>query len=182
MTAQQPYDVLRTIGDVELRHYPVSVLAQVQVRGAAEKAGNQAFRSLVRYIGGKNQRQESLAMTAPVLQEDAAEAGLTEVGAPGSDSWSVSFVLPGDGKLADYPVPNDSAVQLVEIPAHDAAAIRWSGRWSHATVLSKTEELEAALHRLGWRVTGPPRWARYDPPWKPTFLRRNEVILPVDTE
>ena len=179
MTAEQPYESVKTVGDVELRHYPVSVVAQVQVGGAAEKAGNQAFRSLVRYIGGKNQTQESLAMTAPVLQQDAASArpsqGKTDLG----DQWAVSFVLPGDGQLADYPAPSDPAVRLIEVPAHDAVAIRWSGRWSHATVVSKTAELQAAADRLGWRISGPSRWARYDPPWKPTFLRRNEVILPV---
>jgi hypothetical protein len=33
---------------------------------------------------------------------------------------------------------------------------------------------------LGYRVSGEPRWARYDPPWKPWFLRRNEVIVPIE--
>jgi hypothetical protein len=26
---------------------------------------------------------------------------------------------------------------------------------------------------------GSPVWARYDPPWKPWFLRRNEVLIEV---
>jgi hypothetical protein len=32
---------------------------------------------------------------------------------------------------------------------------------------------------LGYHSVGEPRWARYDPPWKPWFARRNEVIIPI---
>jgi len=28
-------------------------------------------------------------------------------------------------------------------------------------------------------VSGKPMWARYDPPWKPGFPHRNEVLVPI---
>jgi hypothetical protein len=31
------------------------------------------------------------------------------------------------------------------------------------------------------RAIGEAEWARYDPPFKPWFLRRNEVLIPVET-
>lgn len=34
--------------------------------------------------------------------------------------------------------------------------------------------------RSGLTTVGEPVWARYDPPWKPWFLRRNEVLLEID--
>jgi hypothetical protein len=194
MTPQQRYTKLNQVGDVELRHYPRSVLAQVEVSGPADTAGNRAFRSLVSYIGGQNKKKESLAMTAPVIQEEAPEkrskndaktaarasSDADHADGPTSgDSWWVSFVLPGDGDLKDYPDPSDPKVRLLDMPAHDAAAMRWSGRWRHATLVVKTTELDTVLARIGWQKSGSPRWARYDPPWKPAFLRRNEVIVPV---
>jgi hypothetical protein len=29
------------------------------------------------------------------------------------------------------------------------------------------------------QATGEPVWARYDPPFKPWFMRRNEILIPV---
>ena len=69
MTEQQPYEVLEQGDGFELRHYPAHVVAEVEVEGSFEDAGNRAFRSLFRYITGHNRSQESVAMTAPVVQE-----------------------------------------------------------------------------------------------------------------
>lgn len=182
MTEQQSYEVLARHGSVELRRYAACVVADVSVSGSIEAAGNAAFRPLVSYISGANRAApsmttlpegtgERLAMTAPVLQA----AG----GAGSAGEWIVSFVLPGDRDIADYPQPNDPRVSLRAVPGHDAAAVRWSGRWSGSNVEARTEELQDELRLRGWVPTGPPQWARYDPPWKPAFLRRNEIVIPV---
>lgn len=152
-------------------------------RCGAARAGNIAFRPLVRYISGANRSTRKLAMTAPVLQEPVAEklamtAPVLQEAAD-EDSWVVSFVLPGEGTVADYPEPTDPAVSLRQLPAHDAAAIRYSGRWTAANVDKHTATLLGSVADAGWTVAGSPRWARYDPPWKPAFARRNEVIVPL---
>ena len=41
------------------------------------------------------------------------------------------------------------------------------------------EALREVLTANGRTTVGEPIWARYDPPWKPWFLRRNEVLVPV---
>jgi hypothetical protein len=184
MTAQQPFVVLHHTKDLELRHYPRAVVAEIDVTGSASRAGNAAFRPLVSYIGGHNKASSKMAMTAPVAQEVASEklamtAPVLQEAAE-SDRWTVSFVLPGDRPLSDYPEPLDPRVHLREIAAHDAAALRWSGRWSYSIVIDKQATLRAAITDNGWVASGEPRWARYDPPWKPPFLRRNEIIIPVD--
>jgi hypothetical protein len=46
-------------------------------------------------------------------------------------------------------------------------------------VTARTAELRAELERRGWEAAGAPLWARFDPPWKPAFLRRNEIVIPV---
>jgi hypothetical protein len=40
--------------------------------------------------------------------------------------------------------------------------------------------LQAALLLAGLTPVGPPRFARFDPPFKPWFLRRNEVVQDVE--
>ena len=65
MTEQQPYDVVRTEPDFELRHYPAHVVAQTVVRGGSfEGAGSRAFRYLLGYISGDNTGRQSIEMTA----------------------------------------------------------------------------------------------------------------------
>ncbi len=165
MTEQQEYTVLATYPDAELRDYPRCTVADVTLTGSAERVGNRAFGPLVRYISAKN-----LAMTAPVLQAET----------PGENEWTVSFVLPGGRALTDYPVPDDAQVRLREVPRHLAMASRWTGRWSYATVEKRTQVLRELIAAQGLRALGPPVWARYDPPWKPWFARRNEVLIEVE--
>ena len=181
MTAEVPYEVIATADGVELRRYPRHVTADVKVKGSAGSAGNKAFRPLASYINGKNQAQQSLPMTAPVLQEDGEKLGMTAPVLQERDdkAWVVSFVLPGSRSLAEYPKPLDDRIQLREVPTHEAAAIRWSGRWTYSSVQEHTQELLDVMQEMSWLAEGSPVWARYDPPWKPFFLRRNEVIIKV---
>ena len=72
MTEQQPYEVLEQRDGFELRLYPPHLVAEVQIEGSFEDAGNRAFRSLFRYITGANRSRSSVAMTAPVVQETAS--------------------------------------------------------------------------------------------------------------
>ena len=43
MTEQQPYSTVRHYPTFDLRHYPEHVLAEVEVHGSFERAGNAAF-------------------------------------------------------------------------------------------------------------------------------------------
>ena len=36
------------------------------------------------------------------------------------------------------------------------------------------------MRNRGLRIAGDPVWARYNPPFAPWFLRRNEILVPVD--
>lgn len=182
MTEQQRYRVLQRRGPVELRRYETCTVADVLVHGSVEQAGNAAFRPLAAYISGGNRSRSDLQMTAPVIQEPASER--LAMTAPviqepaGERRWTVSFVLPGSRPTEQYPEPRDPRVTLREVPEHTAAALRWSGRWTEANVARHTRELTEAVAAEGWLPAGAPRWARYDPPWKPPFARRNEIVLP----
>jgi hypothetical protein len=173
MTEQQQYEVVSTVGSVELRRYARCTVADVVMQGSASSVGNKAFGPLVRYISSAQ-----LSMTAPVLQASSS-------GSVAAESWTVSFVLPGSKGLDDYPLPVDAQVSLREMPEHLALATTWSGRWSYSSVESHTATILSLLSDPASPLSsqfvqaGAPVWARYDPPWKPWFLRRNEVLIEV---
>ena len=187
MTEQQPYDVLEQHDGFELRRYPEHVVAEVELDGSFEDAGNRAFRFLFRYITGANQSQSSVAMTAPVVQE-AAPSEKVAMTAPvvqaegAGGGYVVAFVLPASMTLETAPVPTDPAVRVRAVPERLAAAVRYSGRWSQGSFERHLAELLDAVAAAGLVPTGAPRFARFDPPFKPWFLRRNEVVVDVVRE
>jgi hypothetical protein len=174
------YTVERELGGVEIRRYSPYVVAEVLVAGTADQAGNEAFRILAGYIFGKNKGEKKFAMTAPVTQSAAPvklemTAPVTQAAAPGG--YLVQFVLPRGVTLAAAPEPLDERVRLREVPATRLAAIRYSGFWSEANYAEHLAQLKAALGSAGIAWTGEPVFARYNAPFVPWFLRRNEIWL-----
>jgi hypothetical protein len=177
------YSVLKKDGAMELRAYAASIVAETRVEADFEDAGNRAFRKLFRYIDGDNTAQQEIAMTAPVSQAPASEKiAMTAPVAqrPTSGGWMVSFMMPASYTMDTIPQPSDPAVQLRAVPAYRAAVIRYSGFWSEEGYREHLQELTAWLERQGLETAGDPVWARYDPPFKPWFMRRNEILIPVE--
>lgn len=168
MTEQQPYSVLSNNHGFELRHYPAYVLAQVREPGDFFAAGNRAFQPLVSYISGNNATGQKIAMTAPVIQEPEGEG----------DNL-VSFVMPSNFSLDSLPKPMSSRLKIVTVDEHYAAAIRFSGGWNERRFAAKGEELVSAVKAAGLEPIGSVYWARFDPPYKPAFLKRNEALIRV---
>jgi hypothetical protein len=176
------YEIIESQPDFEIRQYGPQIVAETMVKGDFEKVGNEGFRRLYDYISGKNRKKLSIAMTAPVNQE--AESMKIAMTAPVSqvesgNKWRVTFMMPSDYSLADLPVPLDARVRLKEDPGRRVAAIRYSGTWSRSLFEEKRALLEDLIAKRGLEATGEPIWARYDPPFMPWFLRRNEVLIPV---
>jgi hypothetical protein len=61
------------------------------------------------------------------------------------------------------------------------AAVRYSGVWSEKRYLRYKQELASWIEKKGFRIIGEPVWARYNSPFTPWFLRRNEILIPVST-
>ena len=171
-------------GDFEVRRYGARVVAKTEVEGDWESAGSEGFRRLAGYIFGKNHRKAEIAMTAPVGQQNGASIPMTApVGQRREGAtWTVSFTMPTGRSLANLPEPDDARVVLVELPPVDVAVVRFSGRWTDANMRERTDALRAWAASRHLRVTGDPEVNRYDPPFKPWFLRRNEVWLPITGE
>jgi hypothetical protein len=115
------------------------------------------------------QTPTKIAMTAPVAQ--TASAG----------GYLIQFAMPREWTLETLPEPTDSRVTLRAMPARTIAVIRYSGTWSQRGYAEHLKMLQDALAQSGLTWHGEPMWARYDPPWKPWFLRRNEIWLELDS-
>ena len=180
---ESPYKVLKKDSKFEIRDYAPHILAETVVEGNLEEAGNKAFNRLFRYISGDNRSRDKVAMTAPVSQEPMGEK--IKMTAPVGqqrvqESWAVSFMMPASYTLETLPEPEDPEVTLRQVPARRMAAVSYSGFWSEKNYLRYKMELESWIQERGLTILGDPVWARYNPPFTPWFLRRNEILLPVD--
>ncbi|HOX66227.1 MAG TPA: heme-binding protein [Burkholderiaceae bacterium] len=177
------YEVVRKIDDVEVRQYAPYIVAEVQIEADADEAGNLAFPILAGYIFGKNKGKQEFAMTAPVTQAAAPvrlemTAPVTQAAASGTPgSHVVQFVLPRGVTLQTAPEPLDARVRLREMPAQQVAVIRYSGFWSDANYKEHLEKLRATLKAADLTPSGEPVFSRYNPPFTPWFMRRNEIWL-----
>lgn len=194
MTEQQPYEVLAGLPGFELRLYPAHLVARVTVHATLEAARGAAFGCLSGYFGGMNTlRQERADPGLPGTPDAAAEQlpallavriprtvpVLLQPEAPG-DACSVAFVLPASMSAGAVPDPADPAVEVVQVPEGRGAAAVFSGRWTAHSYRDHARALEEAAAAAGLVPVGPPRLALFGPPYRPWFLRRNEVIQTVE--
>ena len=176
------YDVLEKDGTFEIRRYYPHIVAETIVEGEFDDVGNEGFRRLFAYISGENRKKTAISMTAPVSQEkDYEQISMT---APVNQQreagkWRVTFMMPSEYTLETLPEPLDDRVELREVEGKLVAALKYSGTWSRKRYEQKREELESLIQKRDLRPVGEPVFARYNPPFIPWFLRRNEVLIPV---
>jgi hypothetical protein len=181
-TEEPAFDVVQQLDGAEVRLYAPYVVAEVRVAGPADKAGSTAFPILAGYIFGKNKGEKRFDMTAPVTQAAAPvklemTAPVTQAAVP--EGFLVQFVLPRGVTLATAPEPVDARVRLREVAGQRVAVIRYSGFWSQANYDEHLEKLQTVLREAQIAWAGEPVLSRYDPPFTPWFMRRNEIWLTV---
>ncbi len=174
------FDVVTVDGGVELRRYAPLLIAETEAAGAFADAGNAAFRVLFDYISGANDARTKIAMTAPVVQQPASDPGSpVSVTERSRDGWRVGFVVPSSFDRQSVPEPVDPRVRIREVPERLVVVVRFTGRWTTERFEQHQRLAEAWSADHGYEVVGSPVWARYNPPFTPWFMRRNEVLLPV---
>ena len=90
--------------------------------------------------------------------------------------------MPSGYTMDTLPEPTDKAVALRTVPGRLVAAIKYSGTWSRKRYEEKLARLLTLIQERGLKPIGEPIFARYNPPFIPWFLRRNEVLLRVERE
>ncbi len=198
-TLEQPdYTVVSVADGFELRRYEGYLVAQTRVSGAFEQAGSRAFPILAGYIFGNNVERREMAMTTPVVSYGDGDSSGTRMamtapvlsaaaGAdhdPSSDGaeeqvWTYQFVMERKYSEASLPVPLDPRVEIERIPSRLVAARRFSGRWLEDNVQEAEAQLLNSVRAQGLEPVGRVVLARYNDPFTPWFLRRNEVLVEI---
>ena len=182
MAIEEPrFKVLEKDGSFELREYSAYMVAESRVEAGFEDAGSLAFQRLFRYISGNNVAQQKIAMTAPVTQSSSEKIKMTAPVSQVADgnAYLVAFSLPSTYTLATVPKPLDPAVRIRQVPAQLIACWRYSGRWTESNYREHEVLLRERIKSRELITRGDPVLARYNPPFTPWFMRRNEVWIPV---
>lgn len=150
-------------GRFEIRDYPAMTLAVTPMERRGEDG---AFMKLFRFIGGRNDRGEKIAMTVPVVMS-------------GTTSGTMAFIVPKKVADAGVPSPTSPDVTISRRDAGRYAVLVFSGSGSPAASAEAATRLTAWLEKQGISPKGSPLFAYYNPPWTPWFLRHNEVLIPI---
>jgi hypothetical protein len=165
---EQPYKVIKTEKDFEIRFYPSVTMATITSSAKSYKElGSSGFRKLAGYIFGGNDAKKQIAMTSPVHMDI-------------NDSISsMSFVMPSAYNADNLPKPNDATVNINKTADEYVAAIKFSGFASDEDIKNQTERLKSALKAASINYYGNFRYLGYNPPYQ-LVGRRNEVIINVN--
>jgi hypothetical protein len=177
------YNTLKTYEEFELRQYESFIIAEVHVTGGFDDVGNKAFRKLFNYISNADRPQGKIDMTTPVIQQPMEISGDTNTDnakKAQEKGYRFAFVMPGKYELEDLPPPLDPAIQLKTVPGNLIAARRYSGTWSQERYQKNEQILLQAIKGSDYKAAGEPIFARYNAPFSLWFLRRNEVLVPVE--
>lgn len=183
-TETPEYAVQRADDSFEIRQYAPQVYAEVTTTGTRQTAANAAFRQLAAYIFDKERPEGGIAMTAPVVQQPKRETiAMTAPVVQSEDEageWTMAFSMPSKWTLATLPKPQNPNIALREEPAKKVAVVQFSGRANPKLLTDKEASLRDWMTANGIAPIGPAEYAFYDPPWTPAFMRRNEVVIPVE--
>jgi hypothetical protein len=164
---QLRYEVIAKLSHAEIRRYPSHIRVTTFDLGDMVTSGNRSFRRLASYIFGSNASRESIAMTAPVLQQVNGEG------------FRTSFVMPMAMSMSTMPSTSDASLKMELAEGGLFGAISFSGQASQRLFGNKAQTLSNLIVGSGYQISGDPIYARYNGPWTPGFLRRNEVLIPI---
>ena len=166
-TETQPYEVIQTEKDFEIRHYPPATMASISMQATTYKElSGPGFRKLASYIFGGNDSKTSIAMTSPVHMDINDSAS------------TMQFVMPANYTKSNLPQPDDSNVTITTTPDEYVAAIEFGGFASDVEIKSNSEKLAAALQDKSIEYYGNFRFLGYNAPYQ-LVGRRNEIIINV---
>lgn len=174
-----PYERLESFEGVEIRQYPRTVLVETTARNQMT-----AFRRLFDYLTGSNEPGKSVSMTAPVKTTAGTKISMTapvRSAAGSDDTMRMGFYLPETYDMETAPRPTDADVHLREVAPRTVAAVQFSWYAPERRVRTYRNRLLDALGASDYEPVGEPFLLRYNDPWTPPFMRRNEVAVEVES-
>lgn len=177
------YTVILEENGYEIRHYSPYIVAEIEVKWTYSEALNSGFRNLAGYIFGWNTKKQSLQMTSPVIQKRSEKIRMTSPVIDISNKTStrtVQFVMPREYSLENLPTPNDTRVQLREIPARKVVALRFTWWITEKRAEQKKLLLSELLRKENYAIIWDFLTAQYNPPFSFPLMRRNEILVEIE--
>jgi hypothetical protein len=99
------YMVSSKSGNLEIREYGPTIVAEATVEGERDQAIQRGFRIIADYIFGNNLSSTKVAMTAPVIQQSSEKIAMTApvIQQAKGTSWNVRFVMPSKYTIETLP-------------------------------------------------------------------------------
>ena len=170
MTQEIPYNIIKKIEDVEIRHYPEVIFAVVE-----DNSGDSGFGLLFQYISGENKTRRKIAMTAPVITSEK----ITMTAPVITGKNYMAFALPSSYTKETAPIPTNPSVIIETQKEKTMAVLQFSGRTNETKVQKNIQKLMIILKNYLMQIKGEPVLMRYNSPFTPGFLRRNEVAVEI---
>jgi hypothetical protein len=170
MTDTIHYDVLKKLDRIEIRQYPAVIFAVVENHDE-----DSSFGLLFQYITGENKTKSRIAMTAPVITSEKIKMTAPVI----TRKNYMAFAVPSTYSEETVPIPTNPEVKIEVQPKKHIAILRFSGRTTTARVQKYTQELLTALNIHEFQIKEEPILMRYNSPFTPGFLRRNEVAVEI---
>lgn len=164
-----PYIVNKKYDSFEIRSYEASLFTSVKLsENEYKKASSKGFSILAGYIFGGNDRNEKIAMTSPVAMSL-------------EDSTTMMFMVPKKFTKETLPQPNQSNIEIKEVPAKIVAAITFGG-WTDDEKIEKYKtQLINALEAKNISYSNRFYFLGYNPPYE-VLNRKNEIIVELKKE
>ena len=163
------YELLQKYHGFEVRKYVDTIQARVTTSGMNYGESARPFRRIAGYNFGGNERQQSIAMTAPVHMWQSGDESL------------MAFTMPSEHKMEDLPKPNDSGVELFHVKGEVVAVLKFSGLSRPGKSLRLQNKLRKLVEAERLTTSGNAKLAVYDNPMSTLpFLRRNEIHIPLE--
>jgi len=159
------YEVVKKEGNIEIRKYDAFLLASTKTRKNPSR--DTGFSNVYGYISGNNDQKKKLSMTTPVVTYEEENALVT--------GFYVSRKFTRD----TVPKP-EGDVFIHELEPSLYAVIRFRGTWKNENFDKHDKILLKYLKSQGIETTSPRLIMRYQPPFIPGFLRRNEVAYRIE--
>ena len=170
MVAKAPYTVVKKIDDIEIRDYPNLLLAVVD-----DKEDNNAFSLLYNYITGGNTSKKKMSMTAPVITSEQIPMVAPVI----TKKNYMAFVMPLSFEPSTVPEPTNKLVKIRTYPKKTLAVKRFNGYATKNKNELNITKLLKILEKNNITTKGEPFLMRYNSPFAPGFIRRNEVAIEI---
>ena len=170
------YKVVESDGNFEVREYPdmmlVATTTKIDAQNSEGTGRDGSFMKLFRYISGANESDQKISMTTPVFMENNKADSEVQMG----------FVMPKEVAAEGVPAPTAADVSVRKRAGGRFAVLRFPGRLDAKLAKESETKLRTWLEAKGLVAdetagSSGVEVASYDPPFTPSALRRNEVLI-----